>query len=221
MSFHRSIPFVPSPHFSSRMGKEVEATIIHYTGGGRSSGTVSWFANPVSKVSAHFVIARDGHTVQMVELDCAAWHAGISEMEVRGESRSGVNSFSIGVELANHGWLYRDKRADFWYELGNEMRPYRGPQPLEADLIFVDNGICVTGWWEPYPESQIDGLDALIKLLRDNGYKKSVDRIRGHEEIAMPLGSRKRDPGPLFPWTRFGRQDGRRTINVFYGDDRD
>jgi N-acetylmuramoyl-L-alanine amidase len=216
MSFHRSIPLVPSPHFSSRGGRDPEAVILHYTGAGKASGTVGWFANPVSKVSAHFVIARDGHTVQTVELGCAAWHAGVSEMVIRGEAVSGVNSLSIGIELANCGWLYRDKRADFWYELGREMRPYRGPQPIEASLVFVDNGISVPGFWEPYPEEQIDALDTLLKLLRDNGYKTAVEKIRGHEEVAMPLGARKRDPGAVFPWARFGRQDGRRTTVIDY-----
>jgi N-acetyl-anhydromuramyl-L-alanine amidase AmpD len=213
MNLHHSIPLVPSPHFSSRKGYSPETVIIHYTGGGRASGTVSWFVNALSKVSAHFVISRTGRIVQTVGLDFAAWHAGISEMEIRGETLSGVNLFSIGVELANHGYLYRDSRGLFWHELGGEMHRYHRAEPIEAELTY-DNGHSIIGWWEPYPEEQIAGLERLIKLLRDNGYKNAVHRLRGHEEVAMPFGTRKRDPGPLFPWTRFGRQDGRRTSSL-------
>ena len=73
-------PFVSSPHFSSRKGHGVLGSVLHYTAGGSASGTVSWFLNPASKVSSHFVGDRDGSFTQTVPLDKAAWHAGISEM---------------------------------------------------------------------------------------------------------------------------------------------
>lgn len=209
MSLSRSIPWAPSPHFSSRRQKEPEALIIHYTAGGRASGTVAWFANPISGVSAHFVIGRNGLIVQTVDLGCVAYHAGLSEMTLRGESCSGVNGFSIGIELANRGWLHEDEAGNFWYSSRKEMKPYRGIDPIEATLSF-DFGLDVEGWWEPYPEIQIDALDLLIKMLADNGYRKAVSRIRGHESVAMPMG-RKIDPGPLFPWERFGGWDNQRT----------
>lgn len=186
-----------------------EVSVIHYTGGGRASGTVSWFANPVSRVSAHFVLARDGHTVQTVDLDYAAWHAGMSEMTLRGETFSGANQFSIGYELANRGLLYLDSDGKFWSVTGKHMQPYYGPDPVEACMVF-DGGYEVTGWWEPYSEPQLEALSRLLKFVADNGYKKSVERIVGHESIAMPFG-RKSDPGPLFPWERFGGEDRQRT----------
>ena len=47
------------------------------------------------KVSAHFLIRRDGDTIQFVPCSKRAWHAGISLWQ----GRSGCNDFSIGVEL--------------------------------------------------------------------------------------------------------------------------
>lgn len=47
------------------------------------------------RVSSHFLIRRDGETVQFVPLERRAWHAGASCW--RGRSR--CNDFSIGVEL--------------------------------------------------------------------------------------------------------------------------
>jgi AmpD protein len=47
------------------------------------------------KVSAHFLIRRDGSVIQFVPCGLRAWHAGVSEW--RGRSR--CNDFSLGIEL--------------------------------------------------------------------------------------------------------------------------
>ena len=47
------------------------------------------------KVSAHFLVRRDGSLVQFVPVERRAWHAGASSW--RGRSR--CNDFSIGIEL--------------------------------------------------------------------------------------------------------------------------
>jgi AmpD protein len=47
------------------------------------------------KVSAHFLIRRDGELVQYVPVDRRAWHAGESSHA----GRARCNDFSIGIEL--------------------------------------------------------------------------------------------------------------------------
>ena len=47
------------------------------------------------RVSAHFLIRRDGSVLQFVSCDDRAWHAGVSSW--RGRER--CNDFSIGIEL--------------------------------------------------------------------------------------------------------------------------
>lgn len=47
------------------------------------------------RVSAHFLIRRDGSLVQFVGADQRAWHAGVSQFM----GRERCNDFSIGVEL--------------------------------------------------------------------------------------------------------------------------
>ena len=47
------------------------------------------------KVSAHFLVRRDGSVIQFVPVERRAWHAGISSW--RGRER--CNDFSIGIEL--------------------------------------------------------------------------------------------------------------------------
>ena len=47
------------------------------------------------RVSAHFLIRRDGELLQFVSCAARAWHAGASSWR----ERSGCNDFSIGIEL--------------------------------------------------------------------------------------------------------------------------
>lgn len=47
------------------------------------------------RVSAHFLIERNGRTTQFVGCNQRAWHAGASVFD----GRSGCNDFSIGVEI--------------------------------------------------------------------------------------------------------------------------
>jgi AmpD protein len=49
----------------------------------------------VLRVSAHFLIGRDGRITQFVGCAQRAWHAGASSFE----GRPGCNDFSIGIEL--------------------------------------------------------------------------------------------------------------------------
>lgn len=63
--------------------------------------TLDWSDHPYFetirglKVSAHFVIRRDGSTLQFVSCDLRAWHAGSSSWR----GRADCNDYSIGVEL--------------------------------------------------------------------------------------------------------------------------
>lgn len=47
------------------------------------------------RVSAHFLIRRDGQIIQFVSTHHRAWHAGVSSFR----GRSSCNDFSIGIEL--------------------------------------------------------------------------------------------------------------------------
>ena len=70
------------------------------------------------RVSAHFLIRRDGEPVQFVPVERRAWHAG--ESCWRGRSR--CNDFSVGIELEG------SEEAPF------EEAQYRALAPLLVDL---------------------------------------------------------------------------------------
>lgn len=203
------VEICPSPHFSNRH-HDVAGLVIHYTGGSHSAGDIRWMCSPRSGLSAHFQIARSGKCTQMVALNKAAWHAGLSEWQYEGETVSGCNSYTIGIELGNLGLLAtRDDRLGYKINNGFYKYPDRLHPPVQARLEY-DPGHAITGWWEPYSGPQIYALARLVEDLK--GLYPGIPLI-GHEEVGMPLG-RKKDPGPLFPWEAFDRTDKRRTEGV-------
>lgn len=74
-----------SPNYSSRNGARITSVVLHHTQGSYE-GTISWFLNPQSKVSSHFVLARSGKLTLMVPLSEKAWHC------------RHCNAYTIGIE---------------------------------------------------------------------------------------------------------------------------
>ncbi len=69
-----------------------------------------WFARLDGlRVSAHFLIRRDGSIVQFVATTGRAWHAGVSQFA----GRERCNDFSIGIEVegTDHGPFTDDQYA--------------------------------------------------------------------------------------------------------------
>jgi N-acetylmuramoyl-L-alanine amidase/Phage tail lysozyme len=79
----------PSPNWSERSAK-IDLIVAHDCEGSYA-GSINWFAQPRSQVSAHLVLREDGlQCTQMVPLSKKAWHA------------CAFNSRSIGVEIAGY-----------------------------------------------------------------------------------------------------------------------
>ncbi len=86
-----------SENYSDRpTATEIDCVVLHATAGGLS-GTLAWFSNPNSGVSAHYVVAKNGQVYQMVEERRKAHHAGVSDFQ----GRQDFNRFSVGIEIVN------------------------------------------------------------------------------------------------------------------------
>jgi len=125
--------FIESPNKGTR-SKPITAIIIHHTASMTLESPVAWFKDPASKVSAHYVIGRDGRVVQMVKDDEVAWHAGHSAMRPNlpdGDPAKeiNVNSFSIGIELVgdNDSGFTDVQMASLYAVLEGLVAKYRIP----------------------------------------------------------------------------------------------
>jgi N-acetylmuramoyl-L-alanine amidase len=89
---------VPSPHFNERLFP-IDSIILHYTNLPSVKETLTWLLNPLSQVSAHYLVDEEGQIYQMVAEEKRAWHAGESYWQ----GCTDMNSCSLGIELANPG----------------------------------------------------------------------------------------------------------------------
>jgi N-acetylmuramoyl-L-alanine amidase len=90
----------PSPNQSERKdGALPDMIVLHYTGMRDNEAAIRTLCNPVSEVSAHYVVLQDGYIVQLVAESRRAWHAGVSYWA----GQTDINSCSIGIEIANPG----------------------------------------------------------------------------------------------------------------------
>lgn len=78
--------FIESPNYSSRDGTGIDMIVLHCTTSASAEGTISWFQDRKSQVSAHYLVDTNGDIYQMVRDEFSAWHAKAS------------NARSIGIE---------------------------------------------------------------------------------------------------------------------------
>jgi AmpD protein len=84
------------------------------------------------KVSAHFLIRRDGAVIQFVPVERRAWHAGVSCW--RGRER--CNDFSVGIELEG---TEEDRFTDAQYRaLTDLVRRLRSELPIRDVAAHSD-----------------------------------------------------------------------------------
>lgn len=138
-----AVEFLASPNHSPRR-KRITAVVLHYTGSLSIEGPLRWFADKASAASAHYVVGRDGRTVQMVEETAAAWHAGRSAMAPRAKppGEPNVNDFSIGIELvgtADSGFTDRQLAA-LYALLERLVATYRIPPDRVVGHLHVSPG---------------------------------------------------------------------------------
>lgn len=175
----RKVSFVETPNKGGDLSPRY--LVFHYTAGKSAKSSINWLTNPESNASAHLVLARDGAVTQLAPFNIKTWHAGISHWD----GLSGLNSYSIGIEMDNAGQLKK---------VGNKYQAWFGTLYAADQVIYakhrLDDG---PSWWHAYTEVQIQRALELAQLLvRQYGLKDVI----GHEDIAP---DRRRDPGPAFP----------------------
>lgn len=150
--------FVASPNFDERPpGAKVEVIVLHnislppgefggphieelFTNRLHPGGHPFFAGISNLKVSAHYLVRRDGAVVQFVDTDQRAWHAGVSNW--RGRER--VNDFSVGIEIEG---------SDF---VPFEDAQYAALNRLLADLYARYGNVPLTGHSDIAPTRKTD-----------------------------------------------------------------
>ena len=170
----------PSPNFDARRPHLV---IIHHTTNSNVDDALGTLTDPARKVSSHYLIARDGRIMQLVDERDRAWHAGESYWA----GLEDINSASIGIELDNDGRelfsatliaslmrLLGDLKQRFNIPAGNfighgDIAPGRKVDP---SALFPWRRLASQGyglWCDPPYPSAPAGVDTAL-LLQAYGY---------------------------------------------------
>ncbi len=160
---------------------EPKYLVFHFTAGKNAQASIDWLCNPQAQASAHLVVGRDGSITQLAPFNVKTWHAGESHWE----GLTGLNSYSIGIEMDNAGKLTKvgtTYRAWFQAEYPEE-EVIQAKHKFEQDLSY----------WHVYTEAQIEKALELASVLVST---YELRDIIGHDDIAP---GRKNDPGPAFP----------------------
>jgi N-acetyl-anhydromuramoyl-L-alanine amidase len=142
--------YLPSPNFDERPGGcSVDLLVVHNIslppGEFGGPGIVDLFTNRLDpdahpyfreiaglRVSAHFLVRRDGELIQFVPCAKRAWHAG--ESAWRG--RRGCNDFSVGVEL--EGTDHEPFTDEQYASLARLARALRAAYPIAECVGHAD-----------------------------------------------------------------------------------
>lgn len=195
-----------SPNYTSRIKHtKPEMIILHHTISDTASSAVSWFEDKNSKVSAHFIIDKDGSITYMVPITKSAWHAGLSYVrvphsEAKFQSAKGlINHFKkssdedIELNIAkllgeSDNTHLTDQQKEMVKEIILSDEEYLTNLKREdtIELPFLNDysiGIeLVNTGNEHYPQEQMSSVKNLVLYLM-NRFKIEKNMIFSHFEI--------------------------------------
>lgn len=164
----------PSPNFGERRGgARPDLVVIHYTAMPSLAEARARLCDPAHEVSAHWLIAENGTTEQLVDEHHRAWHAGTGAWG----GVTDVNSRSIGIELANTG-----------------AQPF--PEPQMTALESLLRGIMAR--WSIPPERIIGHSDMAPARKSDPGPRFDWRRLARQGLSVWPDAAPPQDPA-TFP----------------------
>ena len=132
----------PSPNHNARRVSRPDMLVLHYTGMDSGAVALARLRDPLSEVSAHYLVFEDGGVVQMVPEARRAWHAGAGSWQ----GVTDINSCSVGVEIVHPGHgaspagglpLYPEAQVEAVVALGRDILA-RWPIPPERVLAHSD-----------------------------------------------------------------------------------
>ena len=174
----------------------IDCVVLHATAGGLM-GTLAWFENPNSGVSAHYVAAKDGKMFQMVEEIKRAHHAGSSNFQ----GRTNFNDFSIGIEIVNKNDGKDPYPADQFEAMVELMSYLVARYDIQREWVVTHADISTVGKTDPRGFPVVDLLSRVYDPaanLPDDVVREAAWNASGipfNPTAAFPKYARKHDLG--------------------------
>lgn len=174
-----------TPNFTSARNGEVPIMIVCHTTCGSFNGAVSWLCNKESKASSHFVVAKNGTVVQLVDIKDTAWcngtstdknssrYVGDSTLKKVREKGVNANSYTISIEFEGLS-SENGKLTNVQFEVAVELIKYIKQEVKRLynyDIDYTTDeivGHChITPMWKPNCPGKEFPYTELIKKLND------------------------------------------------------
>lgn len=178
-----------SPNFDDRRCR-LTHIVLHYTDMADCDAALARLCDAQAKVSAHYLIRRDGQVFALVDEDKRAWHAGVSFWR----SETDMNSASIGIELDHDGHAADGSMAAF-------------PAAQMTALIALLQDIVrrhnldprhILGHSDIAPGRKIDPGEAFDwAALSKAGFGLWVDNVTTEDVPPLAMGSEDKAVAPL------------------------
>jgi N-acetyl-anhydromuramyl-L-alanine amidase AmpD len=111
----------PTPHvIRGRHGRTPSMIVLH-TNDGTTAGTIEWFSQATSGVSAHYLVSLAGAVVQFVDEVDAARHAGRVSRPSVPLPDGDPNLYTIGIEFEDARDPDGVVRTDAQYRAGTQL----------------------------------------------------------------------------------------------------
>ncbi|WP_209428435.1 N-acetylmuramoyl-L-alanine amidase [Pararhodobacter sp. SW119] len=175
--------------------------VLHNTMGGRVTSSIDHLNNHTNGFGYHILIERNGSVFQTAALDRITRHAGLSNWR----GWDSLNSFSVGISLANYGPL-RYRKTHYENEYGRRMpddSALPGPVPHYNGARNYE-----IASWERYPAAQVD---ACLRICREIVDRMSIRDIVRHDDVSI---GRKFDTGPALSLSPFSKLVGDRSAEL-------
>lgn len=168
--------------------------IIHHTAQNSCEQTLKTFTTTKSRVSAHYVICKDGTIHHMLNDYLRAWHGGVAKWG----NNTDINSSSIGIEIDNNGFEpFTDQQINSLLTLLSSLKKaYDIPaanfighsdiaptRKVDPNVYFPWKKLADTGfglWWSDTTNVNVPSDFNSIQALRVIGYdiRDSIAVIR-------------------------------------------
>ena len=166
---------IPASNYSMSRQYYPEGICYHITGDSSREVTVSWFRNPSSKVSAHYVIEKNGDTFLCVHPESKAYHCGIVNKATaqiyydKGELNP--NNYLIGIECVSNGEPLTTEQLEALTTLTLDLcNTYKIPVD-KYHLIGHNELDSVDRIFDPISSYKVDDVVHAVEILKIQGGK--------------------------------------------------
>lgn len=179
---------IPVTNYSLSSQYAPEGICYHITGDFNRGQSLAWFRNPASKVSAHYIIEKNGDVFMCVHPEHKAYHCGkVQQAKAKiyfDKGELNPNNYLIGIECVSSGEPLTSEQWESLTTLTLDLcNTYK--IPLDRYHLIGHNELdSVEREFDPVMSYKVDDVISSVAILRMKG-DKQMNEFTVDEAIAV------------------------------------